>query len=105
MTGNDALQAKRDRAACPVFVGCRLTAAEQAVEDAQRLVFDVHEGDSAEACGFLAVLRKKDPQRWFVATLALAAMVNPNVSAKALLAWCDHLRIPTDPDVREKRAA
>lgn len=104
-TGSTVEQDNRERAACPVITGDRLKLARRGINDAQLLVGAVRQDDMVQVFGQLELWRVEDPIRHSVATVALAAMVDPDVTPSKALAWCDHLCLPADRDVREMRAA
>jgi hypothetical protein len=107
VTGNEVVQARRERAACPVVAGSRDVLARRGINDAQALADDVRQVDPAQVWGRLELWRIEDPQRLIMLTVALAAMLDLDVSPGTALEWCDRLvgAVALQPVVREMRSA
>ena len=65
--------------------------AEQGVRDALALVGDVRDVDPRAVWGRLTRWSRVDPARLVMVTVALAALVDPDVEPRAALAWTDGL--------------
>lgn len=90
-----ALDAERHRAACPTIPAARRGRIVQIMrEDAAHLIVAVRDLDPAEVWGQLATWAATDPVRLIAATVALAAMANPDQTVDSALAWTHRLATP-----------
>lgn len=88
----EAEQYRAEMAACPDLTGhSRGELAEQGVRDALSLVGDVRDIDPQAVWGRLAGWAVRDVVRLVAATVALAALVDPEVNPKQALAWTNGL--------------
>lgn len=90
---NEGDRLRLDIRACPDLTGVsRGELAEQGVRDALSLMEAVRDFDPRQVWGRLNRWGASNPARLLMATVALAALADPDRSARDALAWTDGFR-------------